>query len=268
MNALKLNKYKSEETVKVLAAVMNISTETFSNIILNMSDTDVISQVNAMLSYIGPIIDENKGRITQVSENGIVAVFELGCENAVKCAITICQRMVGSGKESESFKDLSVGINFGLVCTSSVGYGDFRMPMTISEGTNIARQLSYAAHKYNSRILISESVASHIADINGRYSIRRLGNIYISNDEKSECVYDVYDGDLIDEKNRKRRSKLFFETGVDLFLQGNHLQARSYFIELIKSNRDDRAAKQYLFLCDRCMSEDVDEIHKKNIEVW
>ncbi len=251
---------------KALFAVMNIYSGMFSNLISNIGDTDVISKVNEMLGYIGPIVSDNNGQLTNVSENGIIAVFEANCESAVKCAVSICQRFSHIEDERFSLDDLAIGINFGLVRTSTVGYGDFSMPMTISEGAGFARFLSSICGKYNSHILITESVAQRITNFNGRFNNRRLGKFHISSENKDEVVYDVFDGDIIESKNSKRRGKLFFETGIDVFSSGNYMQARSYFIELLKANRNDTAAKQYLFLCDRCISEQ--EGLNKYIEVW
>ncbi len=269
MQSATLERVQSQdESKKALSAVMNIYSGIFSNLISNISNTDVISKVNEMLGYIGPIVRDNNGQLTNVSENGIIAVFEANCENAVKCAVSICQSFAHREDESFGLNDLAIGINFGLVRTSTVGYGDFSMPMTISEGAGFARFMSSICMKYHSHILITESVASRISNFNGRFNNRRLGKFHISADDSDEVVYDVFDGDAIDSKNSKRRGKLFFETGIDVFSAGNYMQARSYFIELLKADRNDTAAKQYLFLCDRCLSEQDGADKTKYIEVW
>ena len=269
MQAATLERVQSpDEGMSALYAVMNINSGVFSNIISNIGDTDVISKVNEMLGYIGPIVKDNSGQLTNVSENGIIAVFEANCENAVKCAVSICQSFAHRDDKRFGLDDLAIGINFGLVRTSTVGYGDFSMPMTISEGAGFARFMSEICGKYNSHILITESVAQRITNFNGRFNNRRLGKFHISSENKDEVVFDVFDGDTLDSKNSKRRGKLFFETGVDVFSAGNYMQARSYFIELLKADRNDTAAKQYLFLCDRCLSEQNGSDTSKYIEVW
>ena len=260
------NIHSQDEGINALSAVMNINTEMFSNLISNIGNTDVVSKVNEILACIGPVVEENNGRLTNISEKGIIAVFEANCEKAVKCAVTICQLFAHREDIRYSLDDLEIGINFGLVRTSTVGYGDFHMPMTISEGADFARYLSTITSKYNAHILITDAVAKRIPNFAGRFNTRRLGKFHISAENRDEIVYDVFDGDLMENKNSKRRGKLFFETGVDLFSEGNYLQARSYFIELIKADRNDSAAKQYLFLCDRCLS-DNGEV-SKYLEVW
>ena len=142
------------------------------------------------------------------------------------------------------------------------------MPLLISETIDTTVDLSTNAHKYNSRILITSDVASRLTGVRNNYNNRRLGKIYHSSTETSEEIYDVYDGDPADTKYSKMRSRLFFETGVDLFLKGSYLEARSYFIEILKVDRNDSAAKHYVFKCDNCIAGACSELEKQYIEIW
>jgi len=63
-----------------------------------------------------------------------------------------------------------------------------------------------------------------------------------------------------------QRSKLFFETGVKLFEEQKYDTARSYFIELIKSDRNDSASREYLYLCNSIINGESEKV--KNIEIW
>ena len=85
---------------------------------------------------------------------------------------------------------------------------------------------------------------------------------------REELIYDVFDSDPTDSKYSKRRSRIAFETGVDLFLQGKYAQARSYFIELLKLDRNDVTAKRYVFMCDRAVSSDTQPKEAKYLEIW
>jgi uncharacterized protein YrzB (UPF0473 family) len=44
-----------------------------------------------------------------------------------------------------------------------------------------------------------------------------------------------------------------FEKGAEAFVQGNIEEARKCFIEVLKMDRYDSAAKEYVFLCDTYM---------------
>ncbi len=261
-------KRKTDRQSQVMAAVLNANSEPFSSLIMRMSDAEIFPYINDMLRYIGPAVDENKGRFAQISDSGFSVVFEESCEGALLSAITMCQHISKNKNEFFDFSNFSVGISYGLVYTSPVGYGDYITPLTVSECTDLARYLQLVAPKYGAHILITESVAERIPGFFSKFNSRCLGNIIFSKSNQSEALYDVFDGDLIGQKNSKRRGKMFFETGVRLFQNKKYDQARSYFIEILKSDRDDSAAKEYLFLCDSCILGDEKSAERTNIEVW
>lgn len=247
--------------------VLNISTGSLSDLITNMRDGEIFSYVNSLLEIIGPVIDQNGGRLVGVeSDSGFTAVFS-DCGSALKSAVTMCQYTATGRNCDPRFSGLTIGITRGAVYSGNVGYGGYRMPLVISECTKFAVFLRSVTEKYNSRILISENVADGIPDFFGGYNSRRLGKVVSQKKGSAEFIYDVFDGDGIDVKNAKRRGKLFFETGVKMFLEKKYDAARSYFIELIKSYRNDSAAKEYFLLCDKCLSGDEPE-GRNYLEIW
>ncbi len=257
----------NEET-EIKAAVMNIAADIFTSGDRYSRGSEYTAAINSLLGVLGPIVTEHKGYFTRVSGKGIIAVFENDCESALVCAVTICQTALHESEETKFLKGVTIGISYGTVVLSTARYGKFVMPLTVSYNTYFSELLSRSAAKYNARILISERAVSQIPDINVRFNIRKLGMVCRKDGSCAEMIYDVYDGDNTDIKYGKRRSKLFFETGVDLFLAERMLQARTYFIELLKFDRNDSAAKQYVYNCDSCIAGESDDKMKKYIELW
>lgn len=247
--------------------VLNISAGTLSEIAANLPDREIFNYVNSLLKIIGPVIDQNNGHLANVDDSGLTAIFSDSCSDALKSAVTMYQYAAGGNTGDSLFKKLAVGISFGAVYTGNVGYGKFGTHLVISECTGFAKFLRGIAEKYNSHILITESVVNKIPSFFAGYNSRRLGKILHRKTNYAEFIYDVFDGDSIDVKNAKKRGKLFFETGVNMFLEGRYDVARSYFIELVKSYRNDSAAKEYLLLCDRCLSGKESEI-RDYLEIW
>ncbi len=246
--------------------VLNISAGALSEIAASLPDGEIFNYVNSLLKIVGPVIDQNNGRPVSVDDNGLTAVFGESCADALKSAVTMYQYAAG-GKTDTRFPKLAIGISCGAVYSGNVGYGKYRTSLVISECTRLARFLRGIAGKYNSHILITESVADKIPGFFTGYNSRRLGKIIHRKNGLTEFIYDVFDGDSIDVKNAKKRGKLFFETGVNMFLEGRYDVARSYFIELVKSYRNDSAAKEYLLLCDKCLSGKGSDI-RDYLEIW
>ena len=65
-----------------------------------------------------------------------------------------------------------------------------------------------------------------------------------------EKIYDVFDGDDNDMRNRKRQTRMVFESGIQLYTEQKFEEARQHFIEVLKSDRYDLAAKEYVYRCE------------------
>ncbi len=247
--------------------VLNVSAGALSEIAASLPDGEIFNYVNSLLKIIGPVINQNNGRPVSVDDSGLTAIFGESCTDALRSAVTMYQYAAGGNTDDSRFAKLAIGISCGAVYSGNVGYGKYRTSLVISECTRLARFLRGIAVKYNSHILITESVADKIPGFFTGYNSRRLGKILHRKNGMTEFIYDVFDGDSIDVKNAKKRGKLFFETGVNMFLERRYDVARSYFIELVKSYRNDSAAKEYLLLCDRCLNGKEPET-RDYLEIW
>ncbi len=221
---------------------------------------ELISVLGAILGGAAPVIEKYGGMICRVSEAGISAIFERECDKALRCATEICTKTFANAEASDA--KLTVGIHYGTVSMGTIGYGSFSTFIAVSEDSSLAIRISELAAGFNAAILITDAAAGRIRDLGSRFSVRRLGLIRSKQDGRDTELYDVFDGDPADSKYKKRRSKIFFEKGVELFLAGNYLQARSYFIELLKFDRSDGPAKEYVYKCDSFISDEQTDSSK------
>ncbi len=252
------------DTVKTNAATMNIMIALTSGRL--QSGEDKLNAINRVLMLAAPAITENHGTLTRVSEEGIGAIFQSGCEEALLAALGVFRNAAASDGNSDC--RITIGIHFGLVYLAKVGYGDFVATVGISDEMRVARRLSKSAHFYDAGILITGTAARRIRSFENRFSSRKIGAFCRIESSWEDIVYDVFDSDITDLKYRKRRSKLVFETGVDLFLKGDYPGARKYFIELLKLDRNDVTAKKYIFMCDRAISDPGKGLENKFLEIW
>ena len=247
---------------KLKTVIMNISTVFFRDKVMINKDEGLISIINMQTEDVGYTLSKYNGQLLCVTRTGISAMFEDRCDDALQCAITICQE-AELGERKKLFSGLGIGIDYGTICFGMVGHDNYNMPIVMSETIDTAIFLSEMAQQYNSRIIMTGDASMMLPDFQKSYNSRRLGKLYHPGTGSSEDIYDVYDGDLAETKYSKMRSRLFFETGVELFLKGSYLEARTYFIELLKFDRNDAAAKQYVFKCDNCLSGTADEYEKQ-----
>ncbi len=247
------------------AAIMNIRID-YSEINLNKVDKK-IEALTRVLALAAPKIAEMGGMMTKASEEGVEAVFENDAERPLKASFAFFSS-AGECLDPEELSRLYVGIHWGEVYLAKLSYGSFTTPFAISEDVVVARRLSASACNYDSRIMMSGSAVQRIHSFENRFNCRRLGLIRNGRTGRDESIYDVFDSDPTNLKYGKRRSRLVFETGVRLFLKGEYLQARAYFIEILKYTRNDKTAKKYIFMCDKALAETDTGASHKYLEVW
>ena len=122
--------------------------------------------------------------------------------------------------------------------------------MTISEHTSFTRFLQPLAAEYGAAVLMTGSAAGLIPDFHRRYHARTIGFVRMKTLDRLERLYDVFDGDGETTRRLKEETREQFEKGVALFCSHQYYEARLLFIEVLKKHRRDRAAKNYLYLCD------------------
>jgi len=254
----------------ILAAVLyaNINMTDFSDIVLSLETRDTFRYINTILSKLLPVIERNNGEADSFSDAGVTALFSQDYRSALISAISMCQEISTIKDPDFDLSSFAVGVCFGPVMIGVVGDGKSYSTLTISEYTGLSKYLQSIAGKYYSRILITASYADLIDDFSKRFSSRTVGDIYLTKLKKYEKLYDIYNGDTLEIRNRKRKTKLMFEKGVGLFAGRKYDQARLHFIEVLKADRQDLAAKEYVYLCDQCASGEAGFGRRTCLETW
>ncbi len=231
----------------VRAAVLSVNIHGFEAIVRQQDAAGIFRFVNQILSLAVPCILYQEGEIDKFVNAGFLAFFLNSPERALKAAVSVCEALSEAGIKEE----YAIGLSYGDVKVGVAGHERRFGIMTVSDTTGLADFLQEMAPRYRARILITGSLKSQIPDFEKNYNGRYLGTVYLKAAGESEELYDVYDGDEAEDKNGKRKTRLLFEKGVDLFKEGKYYDARLHFIEVLKANRMDGAAKEYLHLCDQ-----------------
>lgn len=260
-----LGKIRLGEQKSVQAAVLSFNLPGFSEWIRTKTAEEIFVFVNDVLSHVVPSVLHQEGEIDRFVDAGLKAFFLKGPERALCAAISVCEALNQSGNEELAF---SIGLSYGAVMVGMVGDEKRFGALTISETTGLAQFLQERADRYGARILISGSMKRQIPGFEKHYNSRYLGCIWLKAAGVEEDLYDVYDGDEPESKNAKRKTKIIFEKGVELFQEGKLYDARLHFIEVLKANRMDGAAKQYLYLCNQYQENVKDKEAEIYLEVY
>lgn len=249
-------------------AIVSMNNEHFNDYIHTMEPNAVFEMINGLLTKTIPYIHGKNGEIASFQKAGFKAMFHNNCEGALEAAVSISEVL---NKESENAKVMdgfAIGVSYGSVLTGMAGSEERKSLVTVSEDEALSSYLQSIARKYNARILITGTFRKQIANVEAKFHFRLLGYLYITASQSLEELYDVYDGDSVDTRNDKQKTKIAFEKGVKEFASGDYESARRYFIEVFKTNRYDVASKRYLSLCEERISMPKDTVFAPQIETF
>jgi len=239
------------ERMKLRAGILNINIAGFQESIIRMEEKEVFRLINSVLSCCIPEIYQAGGSVDHFMNAGVTALFTENAEMGLNAAVSICEKIGRLSVQEREYERFSIGICYGDVMIGMVGHDERMSVLTLSAYTGFGEFLQQIAPKYYAKILASGSYVEQIENCSARFNSRFLGYMYISSSGTAEKVYDIFDGDIASVRNQKRKTRMVFEKGVGLFLERSFAEARLYFIEVLKADRYDRAAMEYVLLCDK-----------------
>ena len=201
------------------------------------------------LSCLLPVAMESGGVVNRLESAEMTVLYPEDAPGALAAAIRMCEA-ADSGK-AEPGGDVAIGLDYGTVRLGIAGCAKRLSVITWPESVKAAGFLQAKAVKYGTRILATDRFAGQIADFEKRCSSRLLGYFYEDTRQELVKIYDIYDGDPVERRQAKRKTRMIFEQGVDRFVYGLYEEARLCFVEVLKADRQDLAAREYLYRCDR-----------------
>ncbi|MDE6759710.1 MAG: HAMP domain-containing protein [Lachnospiraceae bacterium] len=248
-----------------MLTVFSLQLADFDRTIRKKSAKEMIDAINQVLHVSVPVIVEKEGMIEGFQNAGFTALFDNNSEAALLCAIKVCQKLNHMVRIKQLEKNRAgIGIAYGAVTLGIVGQEKRLAPITVSQYRDTACWLQKIAEQYQAHILITRTAADNIPHFFDTYHTRTLGFLYNTYTGYTDRIYDVYDGDSREEIELKDMTKELFERGVELYCIRNFEKARHEFIEVLKRFRKDKAAKEYLYLCDKYSRQE----NQKEIEIY
>jgi two-component system, sensor histidine kinase ChiS len=226
----------------------------FTTLSESMTPEENFKFINAYLSRMEPAINENKGFIDKYIGDAIMALFSGNADNAVKAGIAMLRRLAEYNQHRDRSGyapiQIGIGINTGSLMLGTVG-GKHRMDGTvISDAVNLASRLESLTKNYGVSLLISHQTLARLQNPI-EYSIRFIEQVKVKGKSKAVAVFEVFDGDDPQLKEKKLATKIIFENGLFLYYQQAFQKAAQSFEEVLKINPEDRVAQIYL---NRCQS--------------
>lgn len=244
--------FSADKHKNVQAVNMSVNSNEFSSLIHSMGALEVFAFINRFLERAVPLVYESGGMVETYWDAGMTVLFLKDYEQALVSAVSICELWNELSQQESQYDSFTIGMTYEDAIAGTVGNSQ-RMELSVlsAESGGLSDWLRSIAVKYYARILVADSYAELIADFQKKFHTRLLGYVYIKDTDSICQIYDVFDGDAWEVRSRKRQTKILFEKGVSLYAQQQFAQARQYFIEVLKTDRFDRAAKEYIYRCEK-----------------
>lgn len=239
---------------ELTAGMLYMDVDGYSATMEKMPPQEAYRYINGAQERCIPRISDAGGIITDFNGSGISALFSKEPGRGLQAAIEMCEAM---SEEADRYPAFAVSLCYGGAMVGVTGDVRRLMLMVLSNYTGLGTFLQRMASRYYTRIIVTGSYAQQIPDFERKYNNRLIGCLYIQSTDNMEKLYDVFDGDTPEVRNQKRKTKTLFERGVSFFLSRRFQEARACFIEVLKMDRYDRAAREYVLRCDQSI--DVDE---------
>ncbi|MEJ8546927.1 adenylate/guanylate cyclase domain-containing protein [Brevibacillus borstelensis] len=234
-------------------AIMRMSAHAFYEMSIRLAPEETFRFINAFLKRFAPVVKEHDGIITEYQGPGVLALYPKNARDAVNAAIQM-RRILEKYNEqrvSEHFEpiEINIALHHGPLMLGIIGE-EMRMEANvISDHVHVAETLERMTVTLGARILISAPIFKGLAEPEA-YQYRDLGWIQIEGKNEPMHLYDVYEGDPEHIRSLKEETKELFEQAIQMYQNGRFRDARSAFLQVIKQNRWDQAARLYFYNCD------------------
>jgi class 3 adenylate cyclase len=261
---LKMLKVKRYSDLKVgdqqyfSSVIMDVNIVNLTGLVHSKKADEVFTSINRMMNQVIPVVYGYGGMVEEFRGGGSSALFLEKYEQALIASVSICENINKMEGLDRRYESVSVGLYYGSVMIGVVGH-EYRMTiLTLSEAKEFAAVLRGIGNRYGAKIVVAFRFLNQIENSAGKFNYRLLGYVLIRETNAAEKIYDVFDGDVVEVRNRKRKSKMVFEKGVELFAEQKLPEARHHFIEVLKMAPMDKAAKYYLLRCDEYLNSECE----------
>jgi predicted ATPase/class 3 adenylate cyclase/GAF domain-containing protein/tRNA A-37 threonylcarbamoyl transferase component Bud32 len=224
----------------------------FTTLSESMAPEDNFKFINAYLSRMEPMIIAHQGFIDKFIGDAIMALFSGSADDAVQAGIAMLHQLTEYNQHRANSGyvpiQIGIGINTGSLMLGTVG-GQNRMDTTvISDTVNLASRVEGLTKNYRVSLLISHHTFSQLEDVN-QYAFRLIDRVQVKGKSAAVSVYEIFDADPPQIKERKLITKTAFEEALLLYNLRSVSEAAKLFEEVLNLNPDDTVAQIYLYRC-------------------
>jgi adenylate cyclase len=244
------------QNVEKEMSVMFADIRSFTSLSEAMTPRENFDFINDYLRRIVPTVKDYGGFIDKFMGDSIMALFPNEAGDALRAAVEIQQAITDFNGERTAREEVpiraGIGLHTGSLMLGIIGDEERLESTVISDAVNLASRVEKLNKFFGTSILITEETFKNIQDPLG-FQYRFLGRVKVKG--KSECssIFEVFGGETEELRQRKLATQRDFEQGLVAYLLRDFPHARAYFADVLRANKEDRAAFYYYIHAKRGM---------------
>ena len=236
--------------------VLSIDIRSFTSMSEQLAPNEVFILLNHYFALVAPIIRRYGGVIMKFLGDGFTALFSGSADLAVSCGIEIQKKLQEENIHLRNLPPIraGIGIDTGKILLGVIGNDSRLDSMIISNTYYTVEELQAATKVYSNRIIISELVI-HALQNPENYHIRRIQEKSAVNGVGQMALYEVYDCDMPDIQDKKRKTASYIEKALRKIQEKNYANAQTYLSKSLEIFPDDPLARHYQKLLKKLILE-------------
>jgi adenylate cyclase len=228
----------------------------FTGLSEQMDPEETFRFLNTYLDRVSQAIDRHGGFIDKYIGDAVMALYAGDPDFAVKSAIEMRRllREYNRDRAAESLRpiEMGIGLHTGETMLGTVGSRKRLDTTVIGDTVNVASRLESLTKIFRIPVLISGDVCSHLKNPE-KFSFREVDLVRLKGRRSAIQVFEVFDCDVDDCRNRKLELLTVYKQGLELYRAGNFLEARTLFERLHADNAGDSLYEIYLRRCNKLL---------------
>jgi len=224
----------------------------FTAISESMTPQENFNFINSYFSRMEPSIIKNYGFIDKYIGDAIMALFGYSAADAVKAGVSMLQSLDEYNQHRISCSyapiKIGIGINTGSLMLGTVGSTNRMDSTVIGDAVNLASRVESLTKSYGVSMLITQNTFLQLSNP-ASYSIRNIGCVRVKGKSDLVTIYEVFDADTPELKERKLAILPVFVEALDNYAAAKHQAAAELFAECVGKNPLDKVAQTYLQRC-------------------
>jgi predicted ATPase/class 3 adenylate cyclase len=220
----------------------------YSSMSEKMTPEENFNFINAYLSRVVPHVERHRGFVNQFTGDGIMALF-LNATEALQAAVEIMSEIKVYNKRRIKKRrepiEIGIGMHTGNLMMGIIGDADRHATGVISSVVNIASRIEGLTKIFGSSVILSEATLGNISQ-SSVFHYRFLGSVLVKGLQEAIKVYECYDGDDTAIKDKKVKSEVDYNEGMEHYFSKDFVSAAASFKRVLNVNPHDRTAERYL----------------------